>query len=94
VGIAHPPPVPLQGSFGPSARARTSLPSKKEVAMQPHSLIPVRLLGSLIDLNHPGHYLHWGFIQLSVANAVVIGLMVVVFAAAVLIPFRRHGGKG
>jgi hypothetical protein len=52
----------------------------------------VRSVGSLIDLNHPGHYLHWGFIQISVANAVVIALMVVVFVAAILIPFRRHGG--
>lgn len=50
------------------------------------------LLASLFDLNHPGHYVHWGFIQLSVANLVVIGLMVVVFVAAILIPFRRHGG--
>jgi hypothetical protein len=51
-----------------------------------------RLVGSLINLDHPGHYVHWGFIQLSVANLVVIGLMVVVFVAAILVPFRRHGG--
>jgi hypothetical protein len=49
-------------------------------------------LASLLDLNHPGHYVHWGFIQLSVANLVVIGLMVVVFVGAILVPFRRHGG--
>ena len=49
------------------------------------------LVGSVVDLNHPGHYVHWGFIQLSVANLVVIGLMIVVFVAAILIPFRRHG---
>jgi hypothetical protein len=49
-----------------------------------------RLIGSLVNLNHPGHYVHWGFIQLSVANLVVIGLMVVVFVAAILVPFRRH----
>ena len=51
-----------------------------------------RLVGSLVNLDHPGHYVHWGFIQLSVANLVVIGLMVLVFVAAILIPFRRHGG--
>ena len=56
------------------------------------SLVMSRLVGSLIDLNHPGHYVHWGFIQLSVANLVVIGLMVLVFVAAILVPFRRHGG--
>ncbi len=53
-----------------------------------------QLFGSLINLNRPGHYIHWGFIQISVANLVVIGLMVVVFLAAILIPFRRHGGRG
>jgi hypothetical protein len=60
--------------------------------MQTVSSVTTRLVGSLIDLNHPGHYVHWGFIQLSVANLVVIGLMVVVFVAAILVPFRRHGG--
>ncbi len=48
------------------------------------------LLSSLINLNGSGHYVHWGFIQISVANLVVIGLMVVVFIAAILVPFRRH----
>ena len=51
------------------------------------------MLASLVDLNTTGRYLHWGFIQLSVANLIVIGLMVVVFVAAILIPFRRHGGS-
>ncbi len=52
----------------------------------------IQLYGALINLNHPGHYLHWGFIQISVANAILIVLMVLVFVAAILIPFRRHGG--
>jgi hypothetical protein len=60
--------------------------------MEPLSTVMVQLFGSLINLSHPGHYLHWGFIQLSVANAVLILLMVVVFVAAILIPFKRHGG--
>ncbi len=60
--------------------------------MDPLSAVMVRLVGALVDLNHPGHYLHWGFIQISVANAVLILLMVLVFVAAILIPFRRHGG--
>jgi hypothetical protein len=51
-------------------------------------------VGTLIDLSGPGRYVHWGFIQLSVANLVVIGLMVVVFVAAILVPFRhRRGGS-
>jgi hypothetical protein len=50
------------------------------------------VIGSLVNLSGPGHYVHWGFIQISVANLVLIGLMVTVFVAAILIPFRRHGG--
>ena len=49
-----------------------------------------------INLNHPGHYVHWGVIQISVANLVVIGLMIVIFVAALLLPFpkgRRHHDK-
>jgi hypothetical protein len=46
------------------------------------------MLAALVDLNHPGHYIHWGFIQISVANALVILAMLVVFALAIAIPFR------
>jgi hypothetical protein len=51
------------------------------------------LVGALIDLTRPGHYVHWGFIQLSVANLVVIVLMAVVFFAALLLPFHKKGGR-
>ncbi|MFZ0058621.1 MAG: hypothetical protein WAL35_01070 [Acidimicrobiales bacterium] len=58
--------------------------------------IPQELVGraaqAVIDLNGPGRYVHWGFIQISVANVVVICLMIVVFVAAILVPFPRHGG--
>ena len=39
------------------------------------------LFGALVDLSGSGRYVHWGFIQISVANLVLIGLMVVVFIA-------------
>ncbi len=52
------------------------------------------LVGSLINLNGNGRYIHWGFIQLSVANFVVIVLMVVVFVLAILLPFPRHKRRG
>ena len=44
-----------------------------------------------VDLNGPGHYLEWGVVQISVANAIVIVLMIVVFVAAILLPFP--GGR-
>jgi hypothetical protein len=46
-----------------------------------------------VDLNHTGHYLHWGVIQLSVANLVVVGIMIVVFALALLLPFPKGRNK-
>jgi hypothetical protein len=42
-----------------------------------------------VDLNGPGHYLHWGWFQISGANAIVILLMLLVFALAVLVPFPK-----
>jgi hypothetical protein len=38
-------------------------------------------------MNQPGVYLHWGVIQISLANLVVIGLMIAVFVIALLVPF-------
>jgi hypothetical protein len=52
------------------------------------------VLAAPVDLNGTGHYVHWGVVQLSVANLVVIGLIVVVFVAAVLLPFPRGRGRG
>ncbi|MDX6227466.1 MAG: hypothetical protein QOI76_856 [Frankiales bacterium] len=46
---------------------------------------PILLLA--LGLNGPGHYLHWGVIQISVANVVVIAVMVALFVAAILLPF-------
>ncbi|MHB8452236.1 MAG: hypothetical protein ACYDAQ_17570 [Mycobacteriales bacterium] len=47
-----------------------------------------------MNLNHPGHYVHWGVIQISVANLVVIGVMLVVFAVALVLPFPRDRDRG
>ena len=44
-----------------------------------------------LDMNKPGTYLHWGVIQISLANVIVIGLMLLVFVAALLVPFP--GGR-
>ncbi|HLZ24230.1 MAG TPA: hypothetical protein VKQ30_19125 [Ktedonobacterales bacterium] len=35
-------------------------------------------------------YLHWGFILISVANLIVIGLLIVIFALAVLVRRRSE----
>ena len=41
------------------------------------------------NLNHPAHYLHWGVIQISVANLIVIGIMVTLFVVAIFLPFPK-----
>jgi Cytochrome b(N-terminal)/b6/petB len=46
-----------------------------------------------IDLNHPGTYLSWNVFTISVANLVLIAVMVIIFGAALLLPFPRpHRG--
>lgn len=47
------------------------------------------MLAAVFNLNQHAHYVHWHFIQLSVSNIVVIGLMFAVFLAAILLPFPR-----
>jgi ubiquinol-cytochrome c reductase cytochrome b subunit len=37
------------------------------------------LYAALLPLNHPGHYFHWHFLEISAANAIVIALMIVTF---------------
>lgn len=52
-----------------------------------HTLSPYGALASVINLNHPAHYVHWHFFQMSLANVVVIALMILVFVLAVALPF-------
>jgi hypothetical protein len=49
------------------------------------------VFAALFDLSHPARYLHWHFFQMSVANVIVIVLMIAVFIAAILIPFPKRG---
>jgi hypothetical protein len=61
-------------------------PSKRhQLLVFPSPLV----IGALVDLSHPAHYVHWHFFQMSTANVIVILLMIVVFIAAILIPFPR-----
>jgi hypothetical protein len=54
------------------------------------------VLAAVFNLNHPAHTVDWHFIHLSVANVVVIAVMLIVFVLAILLPFpgaaRRRGG--
>jgi hypothetical protein len=50
-------------------------------------------IGAVVNLNHPGIYLHWGWFQMSLANFLVIVTMVVVFVLAIVLPFPRGRGS-
>ena len=40
-----------------------------------------------------GRYVHWGVIQISLTNLLIIAAMVVVFALAILVPFGSRRGS-
>jgi hypothetical protein len=42
-----------------------------------------------INMNQPGAFVHWSIFDITVANLVLIGVMVVIFGAALLLPFPR-----
>src|SRR5580700_5414052 len=42
-----------------------------------------------INMNQPGSFLHWSIFTVSVANLVLIAVMVIIFGAALLLPFPR-----
>jgi hypothetical protein len=56
--------------------------------MSPHALADS---ASVVNLNGPGHYLSWSIFDISVANLIVIAVMVVIFGLALLVRFPHRG---
>jgi hypothetical protein len=54
----------------------------------------VLAMAAIFNLNHPAHVVHFWVIQITLANLIVIVLMIIVFALAILLPFPRHDGEG
>ncbi len=46
---------------------------------------------TIIDLNHPSHVISWSFIDITLANLIVVAIMVVVFGAALILKFPHKG---
>lgn len=44
---------------------------------------------ALFNLNQPQHYFHWSIFTISIANLIIIGLMLAIFGLAVLLPFPK-----
>ena len=38
----------------------------------------------------PGRYISWGVLQISVTNATIIAVMIVLFILALVVPFPTH----
>ena len=52
-----------------------------------------KLLGAVVHLGGVGRYIHWGVIQISLSNLIIIGAMIVLFVAAILLPFPGHRAR-
>ncbi len=50
---------------------------------------PTDIASAPINLDHPGTYLHWSIFTVSMANLGLIAAMVVIFGAALLLPFPK-----
>lgn len=51
-------------------------------------------MAAIFNLNHHATYLHWHFITLSLSNVLVVAVLLVVFVAAILMPFPGHSDSG
>lgn len=47
-------------------------------------------LATVVNLNGAGRYIHFGVVQISFANLIVIAVMIVLLLAAIVLPFPRH----
>jgi hypothetical protein len=43
-----------------------------------------------ISLDHPAKFFNWGFISISIPNLIMIGIIFVLFALALVVPFPSH----
>lgn len=50
-------------------------------------------MAAIVNLNHHASYVHWHFFQMSVSNILVIIAMLLVFFAAIALPFPRRRGE-
>jgi Cytochrome b(N-terminal)/b6/petB len=57
-------------------------------------LVLSQLRPQALDLNQPSTLLHWSIFEVTVANLVLIAVMVVIFGAALLLPFPKGNITG
>ena len=54
----------------------------------------ISLAAILVAVPSSGTYIHWGVINISLTNALIILAMVIVFVLAILLPFPRASRDG
>ena len=66
-----------------------------EVGTVGHTLFAggTNFLAALINLGGNGRYISWGAVRISLANLIVILVMIALFVAAIAIPFPKHLGS-
>jgi hypothetical protein len=52
-------------------------------------MLEQKILSSLVNLNHPQHYINWSIFTISVSNLIIIATMIVIFGLALLLPFPK-----
>ena len=72
--------------------ARTSPRANQEAPLR--SIALAGHAPAAINLNQPGSYLNWNIFTISVANLVLIAVMVAIFGAALLLPFPGRHSRG
>jgi hypothetical protein len=50
------------------------------------------VIGAWGPLSGHAYFLHWGVVQISLTNFVIVVLMLVIFALALIVPFPHGGG--
>ena len=77
-------------SQGPPGQLDRQGPGRTLVPRSKGEGVLTELIAAPVNLNKHPYYIHWGAVQISAANLIVIGLMVVVFALAILLPFPKE----
>lgn len=55
--------------------------------------LDTNIIGAVVHLGGTGKYLSWHWFQISLANLIIIGAMIVLFVLAILLPFPGHKAR-
>lgn len=53
----------------------------------------MNLLAALVHLGGTGKYINWGVLQISLANLIIIAVMILMLVVAIALPFPKHESR-